>query len=369
MKDYYKILGVSRDASQEEIKKAFYKLAHKYHPDKGGDPEKFKEINEAYQVLGNKEKRAQYDKFGTTFDNMAGAGYQHSGGFSPFEGFDFDFSSFGKERGFDFDTSIFEEIFGDFFGEGSPFSSGKKRKKEKDIIIDLYISLEEAYSGVEKVITLSKYKECDECKGSGMVLGSKEKECPSCRGSGRVKEIKNTIFGTFAKTSTCPQCNGIGSVPEEKCRKCRGEGRIWGREDLKISIPAGIEDSETIKIPGKGEKGKRGILSGDLYVRIHIEPHSRFKRRGDDIFYETTISFSEAVLGTKKDIPTLGGTVELKIPPGTQNGKLLRLRGMGMPHLNKRGNGDMYVKVNVKIPTKLTKRQKELIEKLKEEGL
>lgn len=368
MKDYYKILGVPRDASQEEIKKAFYKLAHKYHPDKGGDPEKFKEINEAYQVLGNKEKRAQYDRFGTTFDNVAGGG-QYSEGFSPFEDFGFDFSSFGRKDSFDFDTSIFEEIFGEFFGADFPFSSRKEKKKEKDIITDIYITLEEVFNGTERRIILSKYKECEECGGSGRAPGTGEKECPSCRGSGKVKEIKNTIFGTFARSSVCPQCNGSGTIPEEKCKRCKGEGRIWGREEIKISIPAGIEDGETIKIKGKGEAGKRGMISGDLYVRIHIEPHPKFKRRGDDIYYETTINFSEAVLGTKKDIPTLAGRVELKIPPGTQNGKLLRLKGMGIPHLNKRGKGDMYVKINVKIPERITRRQREIIEKLREEGL
>jgi len=369
MKDYYEILGVSRDASQEEIKKAFHRLAHKYHPDKGGDPEKFKEINEAYQVLGNKERRAQYDKYGTTFDNI-GAGRSGAGsGFSPFEGFDFDFSSFQRE-GFDFDTSIFEDIFGEFFGEGYPFSSfSRRKKKEKDIVVDLNLSLEEIFTGVKKKIVLSKYIKCDECEGTGVAKGFSQKECPSCRGSGKVKEIKRTIFGTFAKTQTCPQCGGDGKIPEKLCSNCKGEGRIFGQEEIEISIPSGVKDGETIKIKGRGDYGGRKAISGDLYIKIHQEPHSKFKRRGDDIYYEETIKFSEAVLGTKKDIPTLAGVVELKIPAGTQNGKLLRLKGMGIPHLNQRGKGDMYVKINVKIPTKITKEQKELIEKLKEEGL
>lgn len=364
MKDYYKILGVSRDASQEEIKKAFHRLAHKYHPDKGGDPEKFKEINEAYQVLGNKEKRAQYDKFGTTFENFGQQG-AYSGGFSPFE--DFDFSSFGKSGGFDFDASIFEDIFEDFFG--TPYSFRKKRGKAKDIIIDFYVGLEEVFSGTKRKINISKYIKCDRCKGSGIEPGFGEKECPSCRGSGEVKEVRNTIFGTFARSQICPQCGGVGNIPEKKCSKCKGEGRFFGQEEIEVSIPPGVENGETIQIKGKGEAGKRGMLLGDLYVKIHVEPHPKFKRRGDDVYYEETVNFSEAVLGTKKDIPTLAGVVELKIPAGTQNGKLLRLKGLGIPHLNKRGKGDMYVKVNVRIPEKITKKQKELIEKLKEEGL
>ncbi len=359
-KDYYEILGVSKDASQEEIKKAFHKLAHKYHPDKGGDAEKFKEINEAYQVLGNKEKRAQYDRFGSTFE---GGGFYGSGSQeSPF-GANFDFNSFGN-----FDSSIFEDIFSEFFGGQSPFG-GKRQKKEKDIIIDIYISLEEAFHGVDKEIRLKKWVLCNKCKGSGAEIKSKTTECPSCRGQGSVKEIHKTFFGSFTKTNICPQCGGKGDIPEKKCSKCHGEGRVREVENIVVSIPAGISSGETLKISGKGESGGRILKSGDLYIRVHIEPDSRFKRRGDDIYYDLTIKFSEAALGAKKDIPTLAGEVELKIPAGTQNGKLLRLKGMGMPKIDKRGRGDMYVKINVKTPTRLTRAQKKIIEELRREGL
>lgn len=358
MKDYYKILGVSRDASQEEIKKAFHRLAHKYHPDKGGDAQKFKEINEAYQVLSNKEKRAQYDKFGTTFEQQGG--FQGYG--SPFgEGFSgFDFGNF--------DGSIFEDIFEDFF-TGTPFSTKKREKRERDIAIDFYITLEDAFNGGEKEISLNKFVNCERCQGSGAETGTKKIKCPSCGGEGVVKEIHRTILGSFTRTSTCPQCYGKGEIPEQKCKICKGEGRKKEIEKILIKIPAGIAEGETIKIIGKGEAGGRKAKSGDLYIKFHIEEHPKFKRRGDDVYYETDIKFSEATLGTKKDIPTLAGEVELKIPAGTQSGKLLKLKGMGMPHLNGRGKGDMYVRVNVKTPTRITRNQKKIIEKLKEEGL
>lgn len=359
-KDYYQILGVSKGASEDEIKKAFHRLAHKYHPDKGGDAKKFKEINEAYQVLGNKEKRTQYDKFGTTFDHQSEGGFSGQG--SPFgQGFaGFDFGNF--------DSSVFEDIFEDFFG-GSPFSTKRRESKEKDIVVDLFITLEDSFNGGEREINLNKLVECEKCEGTGAEKGTKKINCPSCGGEGTVKEIHRTILGSFTKTSTCPQCYGKGEIPEQKCNKCKGEGRIREIEKIVISIPQGIADGETIKISGKGEAGGRKAKSGDLYIKFHIEEHPKFKRRGDDIYYESDIKFSDATLGTKKDIPTLAGQVELKIPPGTQNGKLLKLKGMGMPHLNGRGRGDMYVKINIKTPTKLTRKQKDIIEKLREEHL
>ncbi|MDD5551802.1 MAG: molecular chaperone DnaJ [Candidatus Pacebacteria bacterium] len=359
-KDYYQVLGVSSGASQEEIKKAFHKLAHEHHPDKGGDSTKFKEINEAYQVLGNKEKRAQYDQFGSTFDQ---AGFQ--GGQNPFSQAGFDFNNFGGN----FDNSIFEDIFEGFFGGASPFSSRKRERKEKDIAVDVKITLEEVLNGVEKEINLAKNVECERCKGSGAELKTEMKRCPSCGGQGTVKEVKRTILGTFAKTSTCPQCFGKGEIPEKKCQKCGGEGRLRETEKILVSIPAGVSDGETLKIEGKGEAGGRMAKSGDLYVRFYVAEHSKFKRRGDDIYYELDASFSEASLGIKKDVPTLAGEIELKVPAGTQNGKLLRLKGMGIPHLHGRGKGDMYVKINVKTPSKLTRKQKKIIEDLKKEGL
>ncbi|HOK35093.1 MAG TPA: molecular chaperone DnaJ [Candidatus Pacearchaeota archaeon] len=364
MKDYYKILGVSENASEEEIKKAFYRLAHQYHPDKGGSAEKFKEINEAYQILGNKEKRAKYDaarKSGFDFEGTPfGAGAEGS----PFgRGFDFgDFGGFG-------DFGDFEDIFEEFFG-GSPFGFSRQREtKGKDIAIELELTLEEVFSGVQKEITLHKLVVCPKCGGTGVEPGAKMEICPSCRGEGQVHQVHQTFFGSFTRTGICPQCNGTGKIPEIKCGRCGGEGRIKDFERISFFIPAGVQNNEVIRIEGKGDAGTRGEKPGDLLVKIRVKDHPYFQRRGDDIYYNLDVNFSQAALGDKVDIPTLGGKIELKIPAGTQAGKLLKLKGMGIPHLNSRGKGDMYVKINVKTPTKLTKKQKELIEKLREEGI
>jgi len=364
MKDYYKILGISKNASSEEIKRAFFRLAQKYHPDKGGDPEKFKEINEAYQVLSDKEKKAQYDRFGTVFEGAPFGGGAKETPFS--EGFDF--SSFGF--GSNFDTSVFEEIFEDFFGT-SPFARerGPRKKKGQDIFIDITITLEEAFTGVKREIVLEKFNICPKCKGSGTEPGTKLKTCPSCRGAGRVKAVHQTFLGTFTRTNICPQCQGFGKIPEKNCTRCNGQGRTREEKKISISIPSGISDRERILVEGEGEAGARGQSSGNLYVRVHLAEHPYFLRRGDDIYFNIDVNFSQAALGDKVDIPTLAGKVELQIPSGTQAGKLLKLRGMGMPHLNRRGKGDMYVKINVKTPARLTKEQKELIRKLREEGL
>ncbi len=363
MKDYYKILGVPEDASQEEIKKQFYKLAHKYHPDKGGDPEKFKEINEAYQVLGDKKKRAEYDAARKAGFAFQGAPFGTEGQGPSFDqGFDFGFK--------DFETSDFEDIFEnleEFFGT-SPFRRSKRRKG-KDISIDVELTLEEAFSGVKKEVNLMKFVTCPRCHGTGAEPGSRIITCPSCGGTGRVKQVHQIFFGSFVKTTTCPQCGGTGKVPEKKCKECQGEGRIKKIERVSFSIPAGVENGEVIRIPGKGEAGARGMNPGDLLVRVYVKEHPYFQRRGDDIYYTLKVNFSQAALGDKVDVPTLDGMVELKIPPGTQAGKLLRLRGMGMPRLYGRGRGDMYVKIEVKTPKRLTKKQRELIKKLREEGI
>lgn len=361
MKDYYKILGVSKDASEDDIKKAFYRLAQRYHPDKGGDSERFKEINEAYQVLSDREKRAQYDRFGTTFEGM---GAEASGyGRGPFErGFGFDFSGFEG-----FDTSSFEDIFEEFFG--TSFGGEKRRRGGRDITIDIDISLEEAFSGVKKEINIQRWSVCDRCRGTGGEPGTKIKTCPSCSGTGKVEQIHQIFLGTFTRRAVCPQCKGEGEIPENKCKRCDGSGRMRKVEIVSFFVPAGISNHEIIKISGKGHSGEKKRGSGDLYVRVSIEPHSRFKRRGDDIYFELDAKFSNAALGAVIDVPTLAGVVELKIPAGTQSGKLLRLKGMGMPYIGGRGKGDMYVKINVRTPRSLTRKQKEIIEKLREEGI
>ncbi|MDI6591403.1 MAG: molecular chaperone DnaJ [Patescibacteria group bacterium] len=356
MKDYYQILGVSKDASSEEIKKAYYKLAHKYHPDRGGDEKKFKEINEAYQVLSDKEKRAQYDKFGRVFEG-AEPGFDFSWAWGrPGEEFDFDFGDLGE---------MVEEIF----GFGAP---RRKRdlKKGKDIEIDLEIPLEDTLKGKEKEITLAKYVLCSRCQGTGAEPGTPINECFSCRGTGEVQQIKKTFFGSFTRYTTCPECGGEGYRPEKPCNVCKGEGRVRGEERIKIFIPAGVDTNQVIKIDGKGEAGRKGGRSGDLYVRIFVKPHSIFKRKGDDLYILAPISFSRAALGDEIEIPTLEGKkILLKVPAGTQSGKILRISGKGIPHFSGYGRGNLYVELIIKTPKKLTKKQKELLEKLKLEGI
>lgn len=361
-KDYYKILGVARDANINEIKTAYRKLAHKYHPDKGGDAEKFKEINEAYQVLGNQEKRSQYDRFGQAFEARAGQG---QGGFSGQDGwfwgrpdanFDFEFGDLGD---------VMEEMFG--------FSEPKKKKdikKGKDIRIDVEITLEEAYSGVEKEFSLARNGQCVRCSGSGAEPDTKIKECFSCRGTGQVQQIKKTFLGSFTKYAVCPECGGEGYKPEKPCNVCKGEGRIREEKKMKINIPAGVDSSQTIRVEGAGEAGKRGGRFGDLYLRIYIEQHKLFERKGDDLFVKMSIGITEAALGAEVKVSTIEGKdILLSVPAGTPAKKVFRVSGKGMPHFRGYGRGDMYVDMEVGIPKKLTRKQKELLEDLRREGL
>ncbi len=362
-KDYYQILGVSRDASQDEIKKAFYKLAHKYHPDKGGDEKKFKEINEAYQILSDKEKRAQYDKFGRVFEGVP----------SGEPGFDFNWA-WGRpdidfEDIFRTDFGDLSEMMEDFFGSG--FTRKKKDlKRGKNIEIEIESPLEDILKGKEKEINLQKFISCSRCQGVGAEPGTQVKECFSCRGTGQVQQIKRTPFGSFTRITTCPECGGEGFRPEKLCNVCKGEGKVMGDEKIKVFIPAGVDTNQVIKIEGKGEAGRKGGKSGDLYVRIFVKPHPVFKRKGDDLYISIPISFTQATLGDEIELPTLEGTkILLKVPQGIESGKILKISGKGIPHFSSYGRGNLYVELIVKTPKKLTKRQRELLEKLKEEGL
>ncbi len=357
MKDYYQILGVSKDAPQEDIKKAYRKLAHKYHPDKGGDETKFKEINEAYQVLSDQKKRSQYDRFGQVFEGGAGA--------QP--GFDFNWAWGDSESvGAEFDLG---ELVEEMFGFGVP-RRRKDLKRGKDIEIDLEISLEDTLTEVKKEISLYKMIICSRCQGRGAEPGASVNECFSCRGTGQVQQIKKTFLGTFTRHTICPECNGEGYRPEKPCNVCRGEGRIKGEDKIEIFIPRGVDTNQVIKVEGKGEAGRRGGKPGDLYVRIFVKRHPVFRRRGDDLYVSLPISFSQAALGDEIEVPILGGTkILLKVPSGTESGKILRISGKGIPHFSSYGRGNMYVELIVKTPKKLTKKQKELLEKLKEEGI
>ncbi|OIP75551.1 MAG: molecular chaperone DnaJ [Parcubacteria group bacterium CG2_30_36_18] len=368
-KDYYQILGVSRDASPEDIKRAYYKLAHKHHPDKGGDEKKFKEINEAYKILSDKEKRSQYDRFGRVFEGMPGG--------EP--GFDFQWAWGRPDIEFDFED--LGEMMEEMFGFGVPRRK-KDLKRGKDIEIDLEIPLEDTLKGKEKEISLYKQILCARCQGTSAEPGTKISECFSCRGTGEVQQIKQTFFGSFTRYVICPECRGEGYRPEKPCNVCRGEGRVKREEDIKIWIPAGVDTNQVIKVEGKGDAGRRGGKSGDLYVRIFVKRHLIFERKGDDLYVLTPISFSQAALGDEIEVPTLEGPegkpsasygvkkkILLKVPAGIESGKILRISGKGIPHFSGYGRGNLYVELVVKTPKKLTKKQKELLEQLRKENL
>ena len=356
-KNYYEVLGVSKEASQDEIKKAYYKLAHKYHPDKGGDEKKFKEINEAYQILSNKEKKAQYDSFGRTFE----------GGAEP--GFDFQWAWGRPDANMEFDFADLGDMVEEMFGFGAPRRK-RDSKRGKDIEVDMEIPLEDVLRGKEKEIYLNKFVVCSRCQGSGAEPGTKINECFTCRGKGEVQQIKRTFFGSFTRYTTCPECGGEGKRPEKPCNVCKGEGRVRTEEKIKIFIPAGVDTNQVIKIEGRGEAGKKGGKSGDLYIRIYVKAHAVFKRKGDDLHISLPIYFSQAALGDEIEAPTLEGTnILLKVPAGTESGKILRISNKGIPHFSGYGRGNLYVELFIKTPKKITKKQKELLEKLKEEGI
>lgn len=367
MEDYYTILGVARSASQEEIKKAYRKLAHQHHPDKqGGDEAKFKKVNEAYQVLSNKEKRAQYDQFGRTFDGMGGFG---QGGFGQGAG-GFDFNSF-SQGGFDFGDIDLDDIFGGF--GGFPFGQGQKKKpvnRGRDIEVEVRLNLKDILQEVEKKLNLSKMVECSRCDGTGAEPGSKVKECFSCRGTGWVQQMRRFGPITFSQDVRCPECKGEGKTPEKPCNVCKGEGRLQGQEEVAITIPAGVDTGQTLRVSGAGEAGKRGGQPGDLYAKIFVKDHPLFLRKGDDLYTLVPITFSQAALGDEVDIETLEGKkVSLKVLQGTESGKVVRLSGKGIPHFSGWGGGDLYVEFIVRTPKKLNRRQKELLKQLRQQGL
>ena len=364
MKDYYKILGVQKGATPEDIKKAYRRLAHKYHPDKGGDATRFKEVSEAYQVLSDIDKRAQYDKFGKVFEGTPGSGFgggfQWGWGAPPHE---HDAEEFGEGFGVDFDIG---EIFEDLFGQ----KTAKDTKSGRDIEVELAISLEATVKGKEEVINLSKLVICTRCQGVGAEPSTKVKECFSCRGQGQVQQIKRTVFGSFTRVGLCPECKGEGLIPEYPCNVCKGEGRIQGQDAIKVQIPSGVDSNQILKIAGKGDAGRRKGKVGDLYIRVFVKPHNVFKRKGDDLYVKMPILFSQAALGDEIKVSTIEGTkILLTIPQGIESGKVLRVAGKGIPHFSGLGRGNMYVEIEVVTPTKLTKEQKELLERLKSEGI
>ncbi|MEA3273101.1 MAG: molecular chaperone DnaJ [Patescibacteria group bacterium] len=360
-KDYYEALGVSREADEAEIKKAYRRLAHKYHPDKkGGDVEKFKEINEAYQTLSNKDKRSQYDQFG----HSASGG--DPGGFSGFQGMN---NGGGFE--FNFGEGGFGDVFGDLFSNFKEKGFGAERGAERgtDVGVDVEILFKEMAEGVTKEIEIYKGVVCDKCKGSGAESGSKFKKCDECGGTGQIQTERRTILGSFAQTSVCDKCGGKGEIPEKQCSKCSGEGKVKESVKIEVAIPAGIKDGQTISMEGEGEPGERGSSAGDLYITVHVKPDPQFERRGDDVWHVAKIPFSMATLGGKIEIITLSGKMKMKIPVGTQNGKVFKLKGEGVKRLQGYGRGDEMVKIKVNVPRRLNRKQKKMVKELAENGL
>ncbi len=352
-KDYYKVLGVERGASPEEIKKAYRQLAKQYHPDlhKGSKEheEKFKELNEAYRVLSDEKARANFDRFGTAEENRGASG---------FEGFDFGMG--------DFDINdIFESFFG---GTGRRFSS-RRARNGADIEVELPLSLEEVAAGATKTINLKLEVECGNCKGTGGEPPSGVQTCSICQGAGYIKTTRTTPFGLFATTSPCKRCGGAGRVIVKPCHQCSGSGHVRHTEEINVDIPAGINDGDRFRIQGKGEMGRAGGSTGNLYIVVRVQPHKIFKRQGGNLLLELPIPFATAVLGGSVKVPTINGEAELKVVAGTEDGSNFRMRGLGLKQSHGYGRGDQIVRVSIIIPKKLSKKQRELFEQLKKEEL
>lgn len=359
MKDYYHILGIQKGAAEDEIKSAFRKLAHKYHPDKkGGDEKKFKEVSEAYAVLSDKKKRAEYDTYGKTF---AGGGGPQGG----FGGFDFsNFQGFegfnqGNGQSFEFDLG---DIFGEFFG-----GEGGRQSRGRDISIDIELSFKDSIFGTERRVLVSKVSQCDSCGGSGAKKGSAMKSCGTCNGKGDIKETRRSLFGTFTTNRVCPTCHGKGQVPEQSCDVCRGAGVSKRQEEIQIVVPAAISDGEMIRMPARGEATSGGT-SGDLYVKIHVKDDAAFARDGNNLITALPVKLTDALLGASYSIRTLDGDLTIEVPAGVAHGEMIRARGKGVPY--GRGNrGDLLIRVDIQFPKKLSSEQRKHIEQLRNEGL
>lgn len=344
-RDYYEVLGVSRDASAEEIKKAYRRLAFQYHPDHNRDAgaeEKFKEINEAYEVLSNPEKRAAYDRYG----HLGGAEFGRG-----FEGFDF--GGLG-------------DIFDAFFGGMGTRARPTAPQRGADLRYNLTISFEEAIFGCEKEMEIVRTETCSLCHGSGSAPGSQPMRCPQCNGSGEVRRSMGGFFGRFTTTATCDRCHGEGRIITKPCPQCNGKGKERRSHNIVINIPAGVDSGATIRLSGEGDSGFRGGMAGNLYVTLSVQPHKFFEREGDDIIYDLPVNFAQAALGDEVQVPTLDGNYTLEIPAGTQTGKTFYLKGRGVPHLRGRGRGDQIIRAYVVTPTSLDETQKRLLRELAE---
>lgn len=355
-KNYYTILGVDKKATKDDIKKAFRKLAHKYHPDKkGGDEVKFKEASEAYAVLSDEKKRAEYDAYGRVF---SGAGGQGGAGFDGF-----DFSQFSGAGGFEgFDINV-EDIFGGF----SDIFGGRRQNRGRDISIDIELTFKEAVFGTTRKVLVTKNSTCSRCDGSGAEPNTATKTCPTCNGKGQVVEQKRSPFGVFQSVSTCDTCYGRRVVPEKPCTTCKGHGIENRQEELSVSIPAGIENGQMIRMSGAGE-ATQGGSKGDLYIKVHVESHPRFRKEGYNLVTELPIKITDALLGVEYKLETLDGTVKVKVPPLRSTDEILRIKEKGVP-LGSGKRGDLLIKVKVEFPQKLSRDAKKILENLKAEGI
>jgi molecular chaperone DnaJ len=354
-KDFYEVLGVDRQATAEDIKKAYRKLAIKYHPDKNaGDKtaeEQFKEVSEAYAALSDPDKRARYDRFGHSAPEMTSG--------APGGGFDFDLSDALRifmEGGFG--------SFADIFGGSGRAGFTERSLRGSDLQITLKLKLEDIATGATKKIKINKLKPCEQCEGTGAAKGSKPSTCPTCQGHGEIRRVSRSFLGQFVQTSTCPQCNGTGRIVVNKCPGCGGEGRIKGETTLSVNIPAGVQTGNYLTLRGEGNSGLQGGPSGDVFVVVEELKHDLFERHGDDVIYQLLLSFPQAALGTDIEIPTLSGRVKINVPAGIQAGKILRLKGKGIKHLNGSGTGDQLVVINLYTPMKLSPRERALFEEL-----
>lgn len=360
-RDYYEILGVSKNATKDEIKKAYRKLAIKYHPDKNPDDksaeEKFKEAAEAYEVLSNDDKKARYDRFGHS-------GMRGGQDFHQYQNVNDIFSHFSDIFGGGFGGS---SIFDDLFSGGGRSSSGARRQTGtpgSDLKVTLKLTLEEIAGGTSKTIKIKKYNKCPDCSGTGANSSSGFKTCSVCNGSGEVREVSKSIFGQFVNISVCQNCNGSGKIISDPCRTCSGDGRVHVDTKVKINVPAGVTNNSYMTLRGEGNAGKNGGPSGDIIVIFQEIEHPYFERDGDDLIYDLFLTYPEIVLGTSVEIPTINGRANLKIEQGTQPGKFLKMRGKGVQHLNQHGSGDQLVRINVNVPKKVNSKEKELLKEL-----
>ncbi|MBR7024881.1 MAG: molecular chaperone DnaJ [Selenomonadaceae bacterium] len=361
-KDYYEVLGVNKNSTDDEIKKAYRKLARKYHPDLNRDDPKtaeakMKEINEAYDVLKDKEKRAQYDQFGHAA--FSGAGYGQGGTGGVHINMDDIFGNMGG-GGFEFEMG---DIFEHFFGGGGRTRARQKQGPQRgaDLKYDLQITFEEAAFGKKMTIKVPRMETCEECGGTGAKKGTKPDECPDCHGTGMRQTTTRTPFGMISNARPCERCHGTGQIVKNPCEHCHGTGKIKVSRDIELNIPKGVDEGQRLRIQNGGQAGERGGQPGDLYVYIHIKPHNIFTRQGNDVYCEIPISFVQATLGAKVEAPTIDGKIELTIPEGTQSGKVLKISGKGIPHLRGEGRGDEFVRIKVLTPKNLSARQRKLL--------